>query len=944
MNELIKYENGVYSSINDDNKYITYKLPNGLKIFLIEDKSTIISSAVMHVNVGSNNNPKNFEGMAHFLEHMLFMGSKKYHGGSFFQDEVSKNGGMTNAFTTDNCTQYYFNSSENFIYLLDIFSGFFTDPLFDIKYIEREINAIDSEHKKNIGNDHWRFMEIAKNIFIDDINNRFTTGTKELLLSSVNNDYEKLRNIMMTFYNNYYTANNMTLFISHNTIDNIFIEKMNELFAGIPMNQNNKTEIINLPIIRKNEINTIELIKMKSTEDNIYLSLFWLLDGTSYCDDNNNIQDGYEVLSYILNSKNEKSLYCLLNKEKYISDMYSYVDKIFDKHCLYCIRIRLTDLGYQNWLVIIYCISLYIKNLSINDVFDVFYNEMHMLHKLDLKIYNKIDGLTLCQYYAEIYDTKKHVDLSYLPIAYARYDIQKCKKHFNNCLNFMTIANVKTIITSNIFKNLKLIDKFYGTEYDIQIINTRGINIDKSYFGSYLIPQLNKYIPDTNDLQLIESVTMNDTEENYLQIKSKNNNIYFAKNKNTFNTYSIYGIIEIETINNNVDNWMKLLIYFKYINKIRTNEKHLLKTAKINIDIIPQQKGITIIIDGYNSNNKIDNVFEKVFNWYFQINEIDNEIYEDIYNEIMINLQDYKFTDPYEMIVPELKCIIDKNNVYSNQDMIHALQQNHPKYLCKINKNFNKDINEFITKGSIVGVFGGSIDMTQIENIINILDKRIIYAKNNHISYDPVNKPINILKTNENPNNKERACCYGLFLGSTKELSMNDEWMIHNIFCEMTMTFISENFSSYIRTDKQLGYIAKSSLLNVNTKKDPYTYLLFISQSTEKDILIIIKDYVENIMMKDIMTIDDNIYHNLKTSFINNLLEKPQNIHHDCNEIIDCIQKTYDIDYFINNKNDRFDRKKKISKYLSKTTKDHFFDFVNSINRSFNLMIQIVPL
>lgn len=45
---------------------------------MISDKETEKSAAALNVNVGALEDPKDREGLAHFCEHMLFMGSKKY--------------------------------------------------------------------------------------------------------------------------------------------------------------------------------------------------------------------------------------------------------------------------------------------------------------------------------------------------------------------------------------------------------------------------------------------------------------------------------------------------------------------------------------------------------------------------------------------------------------------------------------------------------------------------------------------------------------------------------------------------------------------------------------------------------------------------------------------------------------------------------------------------
>jgi len=74
--------------------------------------------------------PKEFYGTAHFLEHMLFMGSKKYPNENEYSEYIKNNGGYSNAFTTLTSTNFHFETSnEGFERALDIFAQFFIDPI-----------------------------------------------------------------------------------------------------------------------------------------------------------------------------------------------------------------------------------------------------------------------------------------------------------------------------------------------------------------------------------------------------------------------------------------------------------------------------------------------------------------------------------------------------------------------------------------------------------------------------------------------------------------------------------------------------------------------------------------------------------------------------------------------------------------------------------------------
>lgn len=136
-------------------------LSNNIKYILINDKFLTKSYVSLCVNAGSYYNSSDYEGLAHFLEHMLFMGSAKYSQENYFMNQINEYGGSTNAYTETLKTTYYFNVYDNgLLHTIDIFSRFFIDPLFDENAVSRELNAVDSEHIKNINNDYRKLYQL----------------------------------------------------------------------------------------------------------------------------------------------------------------------------------------------------------------------------------------------------------------------------------------------------------------------------------------------------------------------------------------------------------------------------------------------------------------------------------------------------------------------------------------------------------------------------------------------------------------------------------------------------------------------------------------------------------------------------------------------------------------------------------------------------------------
>ena len=106
----------VRKSPGDLNEYAYFVLPNKVKVFLIQDNNQMelesdidsLAFCSMSVNVGSLNDPMDRQGLAHFLEHMIFMGSEKYPEEAGYSEHVTAHGGFCNAFTEFEQTNYQF--------------------------------------------------------------------------------------------------------------------------------------------------------------------------------------------------------------------------------------------------------------------------------------------------------------------------------------------------------------------------------------------------------------------------------------------------------------------------------------------------------------------------------------------------------------------------------------------------------------------------------------------------------------------------------------------------------------------------------------------------------------------------------------------------------------------------------------------------------------------
>ena len=159
------------------------------------------------------------------------MGTKKWPTENYYHKFINKSGGITNAFTMEESTTYYFQVLNNYFYkAVDIFASFFIEPLLSEDAIERETKAVNSEFMKNYPIDIVKIMSILKEII--DIEEHpfynFGTGNTSTLAKS------NIRNILKDFYDKYYSSNIMKLVIlSNDCIANIE-KNIREIFEKVP--------------------------------------------------------------------------------------------------------------------------------------------------------------------------------------------------------------------------------------------------------------------------------------------------------------------------------------------------------------------------------------------------------------------------------------------------------------------------------------------------------------------------------------------------------------------------------------------------------------------------------------------------------------------------------------------------------------------------------------
>jgi len=164
---------------------------------------------------GSMCDPDDLPGLAHFCEHVLFLGTRKYPQQNDFKKFLSRNGGEFYATTDLDHTVYYFDvATDKLEGALDRFAQFFLAPLFTEEMTELVLNIINSEYENNLANNSERINQLMRSTASSDHPfSKFNIGNRETLDTIPKQKGINVRNKLLEFYEKYYSANIMRLYV-----------------------------------------------------------------------------------------------------------------------------------------------------------------------------------------------------------------------------------------------------------------------------------------------------------------------------------------------------------------------------------------------------------------------------------------------------------------------------------------------------------------------------------------------------------------------------------------------------------------------------------------------------------------------------------------------------------------------------------------------------------
>lgn len=196
--------------------YQLTQLKNRANVILVPQAEAQSVTVLVMFPVGSRYETEKLSGASHFIEHMMFKGTKKRPNTLILTREIDRLGADYNAFTEKEFTGYYIKANKDYIEtILDILADMLNNSLFDAEEIQREKTVIVEELRMYRDNPLMNIGNIFEELMYQNCPLGWDIGGTDKTVMNIK------RQDMLAYRDRYYRPNNMTIVVAGNIATNI---------------------------------------------------------------------------------------------------------------------------------------------------------------------------------------------------------------------------------------------------------------------------------------------------------------------------------------------------------------------------------------------------------------------------------------------------------------------------------------------------------------------------------------------------------------------------------------------------------------------------------------------------------------------------------------------------------------------------------------------------
>uniref|UniRef100_A0A8C5DFQ5 Insulin-degrading enzyme n=1 Tax=Gouania willdenowi TaxID=441366 RepID=A0A8C5DFQ5_GOUWI len=790
----------IIRSPEDKREYRGLEFANGLKAILISDPTTDKSSAALDVQIGSLSDPSKIAGLAHFCEHMLFLGTQKYPKENEYSQFLSEHAGSSNAFTSGEHTNYYFDvSHEHLQGALDRFAQFFLCPLFDESCKDREVNAVDSEHEKNLMNDAWRLFQLEK--ATGNPNHpfsKFGTGNKLTLETRPSRDGIDVRQELLKFHSTFYSSNLMGLCVlGRESLDDL-TSKVVKLFGEV---ENKNVPIPEFPEHPFQEEHLRQFYKVVPIKDirNLYVT-FPIPDLQKYYKSN----PGH-YLGHLIGHEGPGSLLSELKSKGWVNTLVGGQKEGAKGFMFFIINVDLTEEGLCNLFLhdIIFHMFQYIQKLRTEGPQEWVFNECKDLNKVAFRFKDKERPRG--------YTSKVAGLLHYYPleeVLAAEYRLEDFRPDLiEMVLDKLRPEQVRVAVVSKSFEGqTDKTEEWYGTQYKQEAISEETIqkwaNADLN--GKFKLPMKNEFIPTNFEIYSLEKdspsvpTLIKDTAMSKVWFK-QDDKFFLPKACLNFEFFSPFAYVDPLHCN-------MAYLYLELLKDSLNEYAYAAELAGLNYDLQNTVYGMYLSVKGYNDKQHIllKKIIEKMATF-----EIDERRFEIIKEAYMRSLNNFRAEQPHQHAMYYLRLLMTEV-AWTKDELREALDDvSLPRLKAFIPQLLSRLHIEALLHGNILKESAlGMMQMVEDTLIEHAHTKPLLPSQ--LIRYREVQVPDGGWYVYQQRNEVHNNC--GIEIYYQTDMQTTHDNMLLELFCQI----ISEPCFNTLRTKEQLGYIVFSGPRRAN--------------------------------------------------------------------------------------------------------------------------------
>jgi len=482
----------IRKSEKDPRQYQAIRLDNGMTVLLVSDPLATKSLSALTIPVGSLENPRNQQGLAHYLEHMLLMGSKRYPQPDSLAEFLKKHGGSHNASTASYRTAFYLEVENDALEpAVDRLADAIADPLLDPVNADRERHAVNAELTMARSRDGLRMSQVgAETLNPQHPSSLFSGGNLETLKDKPGSN---LQEALKDFYQRYYSANLMKAVIYSNKP----LEELQKIAVntyGRVANRHATVPDITVPVVTDKQKGII--IHYVPAQPGKRLKIEFRIDN-----DSDKFRSKTDTLiAYLIGNRSKNTLSDWLQNHGLADAINAGSDPVVDRNGgVFSISVSLTDKGLAHRDDVIAAVFSYLNKLRIEGIDKRYFDEMAHVLALDFRYPSITRDMDYIEWLADIMLRVPVAHTLDAPYIADQYDPQAIKAR----LDGMTPQNARIWYISPNEPHNK-VAYFVNAPYQVDTISPQRF-VDWQAASdkiSLSLPVLNPYIPD--DFSLIE--------------------------------------------------------------------------------------------------------------------------------------------------------------------------------------------------------------------------------------------------------------------------------------------------------------------------------------------------------------------------------------------------------------------------------------------------------